>query len=233
MTLLQRTQALEAKAKRQREQQVREEVAKSVRARTSSLEKSLVKLGTARLRAEALQSANHVRSSWPNPPLQAFAAYDPAATSPVSVESARQAEWDHFAPAFDTYVKKVEKVVEQDIKRAKKSALDGISADEIRDYQGDPSAEQQAVRLLDTLQSLTQRNWETLTEPELLGVLQRASAFREDVTRLRENGASQELRAFLARAARKDGAALDELTEALRAELKSRKLLARLRLVLR
>jgi len=62
--------------------------------------------------------------------------------------------------------------------------------------------------------------------------LQQPSTFRDDVTRLRESGASENLRAFLAQA-RNDGAPLDVLTDTLRKELEERKLLGRLRLVLK
>lgn len=232
MTLLERTRTLEANAKRQREQAMREEVAAEVRARTSNLEKLLTRLVTARSRAEALRSTNHVRSPWPAPPVQAFAAYDPAATSPVSVESTRRDEWQKLVLTLDAHIKKVEKLVEQDIKRAKREALSGISAEEILGYQLDPSTEGQAKQLLATHQSLTQRNWETLSGSDILDVLRRAGTFREDVTRLRESGASEELRAFLAQA-REGRAPLDALTDALRAELSRRKLLGRLCLVLK
>lgn len=232
MTLLARTQALEAKAKRRREQDTRGEVAKAVRLRTANLEKALAKLDTAHSRAEALENAGHVRSSWPAPPVQALAGYDPAGASPISVESTRQDEWEKFTLSLSTFLKKVEKVVEQDIKHARETALDGISTEELRGYQDDPSTEEQAKQLFTTLQAISQRSWETLSGPQLSEVLQQARAFRDDVTRLRESGASENLRTFLAQA-RKDGAHLDVLTDQLLKELEERKLLGRLRLVLR
>ena len=122
MTLLARTQALEAKAKRRREQDIRGEVAKTVRLRTANLEKALAKLETAHSRAEALGNAGHVRSSWPAPLVQALAGYDPEGASPISVESTRQAEWEKFTLSLGTFLKKVEKAIEQDIKRANQIA---------------------------------------------------------------------------------------------------------------
>ncbi len=232
MTLLARTQALEAKAKRRREQDIRGEVAKTVRLRTANLEKALAKLETAHSRAEALGNAGHVRSSWPAPLVQALAGYDPEGASPISVESTRQAEWEKFTLSLGTFLKKVEKAIEQDIKRAREISLDGISTEEIRGYQDDPSTEEQAKKLLTRLEGLVQQTWEALSGPQLREVLQQARTFRDDVTRLRESGASENLRTFLAQA-KKDGAPLDVLTDQLRKELEERKLLGRLRLVLR
>lgn len=232
MTLLERTQALEAKAKRRREQDTRGAVAEHVRARTRSLDKALTKLRTARSRADALENTGHVRSAWPVAPIRALAEYGPAGDSPISVESPRQTEWEKFTLSLGEFVKKVEKAVEQDIKRAKKTALDGISTEEFRGYQDDPSTEEEAEQLLTRFQELHERTWETLAGPALQEVLQQASALRDDVTRLRESGASELLRAFLAQA-RGNGAVLDLLTDPLRKELEERKLLGRLRLVLK
>lgn len=232
MTLLERTQSLTARAKQRREQEAREEVAKAVRARTKNLEKLLEQLEAAFARAEALDRARQPRSPWPAPPVATFSAYDQGGKAPISVESTRQSEWEKFVLALGKFVKKAEEAVAQDVKRAKQAALEGISPEDLRGYVDDPSTEAQAQVLLETFGALRNKPWEALSGAELAAILQQASDFRDSFVRLRETGASESLRQFLARA-RKDGAPLAALTDELRAELAARKLLDRLRLILR
>lgn len=231
MSLLARTQTLQARAKRRREQEKRELFADGIRARTKNLEKHLRQLAVARARAAALEEMGLERSPWPPVPAPTFAAYD-LGGSPISVDAPRQDEWETFVLALSKFVEKIEKLLAQDIKRAKKATLDGITADDLHDYLADPSAQNQVQRLLETLESLQQRNWEAVGGAELLQLLKQANTFRDEVVRQRETGASGSLLGFLA-LARKDGAPLTSMTDELRAELEARKLLGRLRLILR
>ncbi len=229
MTLLERTQILEARAKRQREHEARETIAERIRDRTKHLEKYLKRLAVARARATALEEAGHERAPWPAPPVAAFSVYDLKGVAPVSVESTRQAEWEKFVLALGKFVEKTERTVAQDVRRAKKSALEGVSSEDLRGYLGDPSTENQGQQLLNILERLEQKNWEALPGPELLQVSQQARVLREAVVCLRETGASEELLRFLT-LARNDGAPLDALTDTLHSELETRKLLGRLRI---
>jgi hypothetical protein len=232
MTLLERAQGLELRVRREHEHEVRGSVAETVRARTKNLETHVGKLATARARAAALEAAGRERSSWPLPPVAAFDVYRPKGVAPISVESTRQREWEKFVTALGKFVERVEKLVGQDIKRAKRSALDDVSLEDLSAYLDDPSTETEARQLLGTLDSLEGSNWETMPAAELLQALQRATAFREQVARLRENGASAELLGFLG-LVRNEGAPLSALTGTLRTELDARKLFGRLRLVLK
>ncbi|WP_437991287.1 hypothetical protein [Sorangium sp. So ce145] len=232
MTLLERTQSLTTRAKQRREHDLREEVAKHIRARTKNLEKHLQQLETAWARAEALDRAGRQRSPWPAPPVVAFDAYEQKGGAPISVESTRQEEWDKFVVALGKFVKKAEEAIAQDIKRARQDALEDNLLEDLHTYLHDPSTERQAQDLLGILRSLQEKRWETLSGADLGAVLQKARDFCENVVRLRETGSSEDLRRFLA-LARKDGAPLEALTDPLRAELETRKLLGRLRLTLR
>ncbi|MDI1450820.1 hypothetical protein [Polyangium sp. 6x1] len=232
MTLLERTQSLAARAKQRREQEKREEVAKKVRARTRNLEHLLEQLDAARERAASLDGAGHARTSWPAPPISAFDAYDPKGGTSITIEADRQNEWEKFVLLLGKFVKKADEAVAQDVKQAKQNALEGISPEDLRSYLDDPSTERLAQDLLKSLESLRARRWEALSGAELGAALHEAATLRENVVRLRETGASEELLKFLA-LARKDGAHVDALTNTLRAELASRKLIDRLRLVLR
>jgi hypothetical protein len=231
MTLLERAQALELRAKRQREFEAREVVAETIRARTKNLVGHLRRIEGARARVTALDDAGRERSPWLAPPVAALHVYAQGGAG-VSVASTRQPEWESFVLALGNFAERVEKLVGQDVRRAKRIALEGISTEDLRGFFEDPSTESQARRLLDTFESLDQSNWDGLSGPELLRTLKLAAAFRADVVRLRETGASEELRRFLA-LARGGGAELGALTDPLRAELETRKLLGRLRVVLK
>jgi hypothetical protein len=231
MSLLERTRSLEVRVKRQREQQVREHLAKIVRDRTRNLEKHLNRLAVAGARAAALEEAGHERSHWPAPPLGAFEAYDLQGDA-LSIESPRQDEWQKFVLTLDKFVDKIDKLVAQDVKRTKKSFLEGVTSEELRGYLADPSSQSQVQGLLNALETLQQKNWETLPGPELLRILASAGTFRDDVVRLREMGASEDLLRFLTLAG-KGEAPLTSLTEPLREELEKRQLLSRLRLTMK
>jgi hypothetical protein len=231
MSLLGRTQSLEARAKRQGERDKREQLAGEVRARTKNLEKHLSQLAATSARADALREAEQKLSQWPPPPMSAFEAYDPNGDA-LSTDASRKAEWEKFVLALGKFVETTSKLVTQDLKRTKKSALEGITEEELRGYLADPSSQRQVQALLDTFLALEQKNWEGLAGPDLRQILALARAFRDEVVRQRETGASAELLRFLT-LARKDGASLTSLTGPLRAELEERQLLSRLRLVIK
>lgn len=233
MTLLERTQTIASLLKKRQERDVRNGVATRLFDRTRKLQEHLTTLETARARADALRAAGRTSRSWAAFSPAPLAAYYAPGTPPVTVETEAKDAWESFILALGGHVKGAITAVSQDIIAAKSDALQCTSLAELDDFAGDPGAADEARRLRVDLVALQQASWERLSPEELKNLLAKADRLCVSVKRLRENGASEELRRFLQQAARPEGASLDAFSEPVRAELATRGLLARVRLVIK
>ena len=232
MTLLEQAKALEKRAIRRRDIQILEAEAELFRTRTRNLEEHLDQAEEALARATVLRSASFPVMEPIPPPAEQLAAYAAKLPDEASRPFA-QAAWQKFIIPMGRFAAACEETVADTLATVKRDFLLGVTAAGIQGYVLDPATRVRAGQLLTTFQDLTNRDWTNASASELAGVLKAAARFRDDFKSMREGGASDDLRAFLALARSTGGASIDVLTDALRAELATRNILQSVRIVIR
>jgi hypothetical protein len=232
MTLIEQAQTLEELAKRRRDRQLRESEAQKFRLRTQNLSGVVARIRRARTRWEIVSSNGFAAEPLPAGSLKKLDVY--AAVAEGQVEAGfHQAEWDSLVRTVKSYADRVETSVQETIDGAKKNLLEGASAAAIKGYTHDPATKAAADGLLAMFATLSDRNWNGVSEIELGTLLQQGRRFRDEFKALQEQGASDVVRTFLAAARSEAGAEFDALTDDVRRELEQRRLFSRVRLVIR